>query len=115
MRGWIIGIALALPVSVILSSADAQQEKPKRSPSDPVRLQEGEVTGKLGDSVGSFKLIETEIVGTVEKPKITYIIPWREPEPFLLEDTDFRRGFLKEVYTPIDREYYMREIEIRSR
>lgn len=110
----VIGIVVALLILGATCAAWAQS-KGKRSTDPSVRLQETEITGKLQDIVGTFKLLETEIVGTLEKPKVNYIIPWRQPEAFLLEETDFRRGFLNEIYTPIDRDFYSQEIEIRVR
>lgn len=107
-----LGILLALTLSV---PAASPQDKGKSADSDPLRLQEAEIMGKLEDVLGSYKLLEAEIVGTVERPGLNYIIPWRKPEPFLLEETGFRQGFLKEIYTPIDRDLYTREMEIRSR
>lgn len=116
---WLIATVLALPAAAPAQPAPKQTPAPPKTPAKPggesFRLRETEITGKLQDAIGSFKLLETEIVGTLERPKLTYILPWRDPEPFLLEETDFRRGFLNEIYTPVDKELYTREIDIRVR
>jgi hypothetical protein len=116
----IVVLAVAIPTVAPGQQAPSKQvPAPSKTPAKPgtesFRLRETEITGKLQDVVGSFKLLETEIVGTLERPKLSYIIPWREPEPFLLEETDFKRGFLNEIYTPVDKELYTREIDIRVR
>jgi hypothetical protein len=100
---------------ILLFLVMASPARPQTADSGRVRLQETEIMGRLSGSVGTYKLLETEIVGTVERPRVSYIVPWRDPEPFLLEETDFRRGFLKEIYTPLDRDLFSREMEIRSR
>jgi hypothetical protein len=75
-----------------------------------VQLKETEITGKLKDVLGSLKLLETEVVGSVERPRLSYSLPWKDPDPSLLEEGDSRGVFLEEIYTPLDKDTYSQEI-----
>ncbi|MBI3595781.1 MAG: hypothetical protein HY203_01345 [Nitrospirae bacterium] len=77
---------------------------------DLFQLKETEITGKLKDVLGSLKLLETEVVGTVERPRLSYSLPWKDPDPSLLEEGDSRGVFLDEIYTPLDKDTYTQEI-----
>jgi hypothetical protein len=74
------------------------------------QLKETEITGKLKDVLGSLKLLETEVVGTVERPRLSFSLPWKDPDPSLLEEGGSRGVFLDEIYTPLDKDTYSREI-----
>ena len=74
------------------------------------QLKETEITGKLKDVLGSLKLLETEVVGTVERPRLSFSLPWKDPDPTLLEEGDSRGIFLDEIYTPLDKDTYSQEI-----
>jgi len=74
------------------------------------QLKETEITGKLKDVLGSLKLLETEVVGTVERPRLSFSLPWKDPDPSLLEEGDSRGVFLDEIYTPLDKDTYSQEI-----
>ena len=77
---------------------------------DAYQLKETEITGKLKDVLGSLKLLETEVVGTVERPRLSFSLPWKDPDPSLLEEGDSRGVFLDEIYTPLDKDTYSQEI-----
>ena len=101
VAGFITGVGLSYA-----QEAGKAERKSTRS----FQLKEAEITGKLRDVLGSLKLSETEIVGMVERPRLSYSLPWREPELLLLESGEGRSGFLKEIYTPLDKETFSREI-----
>ena len=50
----------------------------------------------------------TEIKGTVEKPHVVYIVPWKEAPSFEQEDISYSRSFMDEIIEPIDRDTFIR-------
>ena len=100
---------------VALGPAYAQDKgpSPRRNPV-LFELQESQITGELGNVLGSLKLMETEIVGTVERPRLGFFLPWRDPDPMLLKEGEVQGGFLEEIYAPVDKESYSREIRIEG-
>lgn len=97
---------------VLISQAAYPQERGGTSSTGrgQFQLKETEITGKLKDVLGSLKLLETEIVGTVERPRLSYSVPWQDPDPLSLEEGEVEGGFLKGIYTPLDKETFSREI-----
>lgn len=113
-----------------LGSTQAQDSKVPERNRGPLQLKETEITGKFRDVLGSLKLLETEIVGTVERPQMNDSLPWKdpvlstvvcefkngcllpgtEPDPLLSEEKEVQGGYLEEIYTPLDKERYSREI-----
>jgi len=87
-------------------------EKTPRKDRGSFKLKETEITGKLRDILGSLKLLETEIVGTVERPRLSYSMPWKDPDPLLLEEGESQGGYLGEIYTPLDKDRFSREIRL---
>ena len=63
--------------------------------------------------VERFIMEGTEIKGTVEKPYVVYIVPWKEPPSFEQEDISFRRSFMDEIIKPIDRDTFIRHLGTR--
>jgi len=47
------------------------------------------------------KLRESEILGTLENPKISTEIPWQTPEGVDLNAPRIHRRFLKEIFRPV--------------
>ncbi len=86
-----------------------KSENTPRKERGAFKLKETEITGKLKDILGSLKLVETEIVGTIERPRLSYSMPWKDPDPFLLNEGE-SRGYLVEIYTPLDKDRFSREI-----
>ena len=91
------------------SSYAQNSEKSPRKDRGGIKLKETEITGKLKDILGSLKLVETEIVGTIERPRLSYSMPWKDPDPFLLHEGE-SRGYLVEIYTPLDKDTFSREV-----
>ena len=105
-------IGIVLSVGFIGSGPVYAQESgkiPQRN-RESYQLKETEITGKLKDVLGSLKLLETEVVGTVERPRLSFSLPWKDPDPSLLEEGDSRGVFLEEIYTPLDKDTYSQEI-----
>jgi len=105
-------VGIALTVGSGGRGGSYAQEAPKTPPKSQgsVQLKEIEITGKLKDVLGSLKLLETEVVGSVERPRLSYSLPWKDPDPSLLEEGDSRGVFLEEIYTPLDKDTYSQEI-----
>ena len=86
-------------------------EKTPRKDRGAFKLKETEITGQLKDVLGSLKLVETEIVGTIERPRLSFSMPWKDPDPFLLNEGE-SRGYLVEIYTPLDKDSFSRGIQV---
>jgi len=48
----------------------------------------------------------TEIQGTLEKPHVVYVIPWKELSSSVEDGTPLRRSFRNEILEPVDREQF---------
>lgn len=48
----------------------------------------------------------TEIQGTLEKPHVVYVIPWKQLPPSIEEGVPIRRNFKNEILEPVDREQF---------
>ncbi|HUK56052.1 MAG TPA: hypothetical protein VLY20_05280 [Nitrospiria bacterium] len=92
-----------------LAYAQEPAEATRKNP-DTFQLKETEITGKLKDVLGSLKLLETEVVGTVERPRLSYSLPWKDPDPLLLDEGEMQGVFLEEIYTPLDKDTYSQAI-----
>jgi len=51
----------------------------------------------------------TEIQGTLEKPHVVYVIPWKELPSSIEEATPLRRSFRNEILEPVDREQFQNQ------
>ncbi|HET6466456.1 MAG TPA: hypothetical protein VFH55_12675 [Nitrospiria bacterium] len=51
----------------------------------------------------------TEIQGTLEKPHVVYVIPWKELSSSVEEGTPLRRSFRNEILEPVDREQFQNQ------
>jgi hypothetical protein len=51
----------------------------------------------------------TEIQGTLEKPHVVYVIPWKELSSSIDEETPLRRSFRNEILEPVDREQFQNQ------
>lgn len=55
----------------------------------------------------------TQIYGSRELPKVTYIVPWKQPLPTELVGRP-ATSLLDEVLAPVDREVFQREVTYHS-
>ena len=111
IRAGILAVLLAgfIPAG---SMAIAQETGKSRKTSKKVlELRETEITARLRDVLGALKLSETEVFGTVEKPKLGYAVPWKNPKPFITEEGQSKFRFLEDVYTPLDKDRYTHQIQ----
>lgn len=127
----VIGIVVAGYLTGAGWTYAQEAQKAEQSGRGSLQLKETEITGKLRDVLGSLKLLETEIVGTVERPRLSYSLPWKdpvlstvvckfkegcllpgtEPDPLLSEEKEVQGVFLEEMYAPLDKERYSRAIQ----
>lgn len=42
------------------------------------RLKEAEIKGELKDVMGKMRLLESEIIGSIERPRLSYSLPWKD-------------------------------------
>jgi len=112
-RGWIL-------VAVILAFLLAEGEpvfgqpavsKTPKGETETYRLKETEITGQLKDVLGSMTLTEGEVVGSVPRPRMSYSLPWKDPDPLPLEEGEGTGAFRDEIYSPVDKDAFTREIE----
>lgn len=109
-----IGVVLtAFLIGVGLASAQQAPQTERPSPGS-FRLNETEITGELKDVLRSLKMLETEIVGTVERPGLGYSLPWKDPDPAPSEKEEEENGLWKAMYAPLDRERFIHEIRSGS-
>jgi hypothetical protein len=57
----------------------------------------------------------TEIQGTLEKPHVVYVIPWKELPSAIEDGVPLRRSFRNEILEPVDREQFEHQWGSRSR
>jgi len=72
--------------------------------SGPVFAEEASGTPEKGDAPGVERLLMggTEIQGTVEKPHVIYVVPWREDGAAEEREIPFERSFKEEILAPVD-------------
>jgi len=58
--------------------------------------------------------LESTVSGSREQPRVMYIVPWQEPEAASL-DYDLDNQLVQEVFAPIDRDEFMREVQLKGR
>ena len=105
-----IGIVAAGSIG-ITGPIHAQNSDPTpRKERGAFQLKETEITGNLRDVLGPLKLLEAEIVGAVERPRLSYSLPWKDP--LLLDEGESQGGFLGEIYAPLDKDTFNREIQM---
>jgi hypothetical protein len=61
--------------------------------------------------VEQLRMEGTEIQGTLEKPHVVYVIPWKELPDVQGGELPLRRSFKDEIWEPVDRERFMRQWE----
>lgn len=105
-----VGIVLAVWFTGNGPMYAQESGKMPQKPRESYQLKETEITGKLKDVLGSLKLLETEVVGTVERPRLSFSLPWKDPDPSLLDEGESRGVFLDEIYTPLDKDTFTQEI-----
>ena len=107
-----IGIVAAGSIG-ITGPIHAQNSDPTpRKDRGAFQLKETEITGNLRDVLGPLKLLEAEIVGAVERPRLSYSPPWKDPDPLLLDEGESQGGFPGEIDTPLDKDTFSREIQM---
>ena len=57
--------------------------------------------------------LHSTVTGSKEQPRVMYIVPWQEPEAAPL-DYALDNQLVQEVFAPIDRDEFMREIQLQS-
>lgn len=57
--------------------------------------------------------LHSTVTGSKEQPRVMYIVPWQEPGAAPLDYTLDNR-LVREVFAPIDRDEFMREIQLHS-
>ncbi|HUK55309.1 MAG TPA: hypothetical protein VLY20_01470 [Nitrospiria bacterium] len=92
----------------------------------PADLPSKEAAGSEKKTPGQFKeegskdveqllMQGTEIQGTVEKPHVVYVIPWKDLPSGVEEEVPLHRSFRNEILEPVDREQFQRQWESFSR
>lgn len=66
-------------------------------------------TGGSDASVERFLMEGTEIQGTLEKPHVVYVVPWKETSS-VEGDIPLRRSFSQELLEPVDRARFQRQL-----
>ncbi len=57
---------------------------------------------KGGPDVERLLMGGTEIQGTIEKPHVVYIVPWKEGGDGMEREIPFERSFREEILAPVD-------------
>lgn len=66
------------------------------------RLNETEIRGGLKDILGTMRLRQSEIVGSLERPRLSYSLPWKDAELSLGPDEGLEMDLLGDSYPFID-------------
>jgi hypothetical protein len=126
VTGIILSVYLGMPSQAFAQESEGSQRRDRGS----LQLRETEITGKLNKGLGSLSLSETEVVGTLERPRLNYSLPWKDPasftvvcnfkggclppstdpDPLLQEGGEVQEAFPEELYAPIDKETFSRDI-----
>ncbi|HIE64487.1 MAG: hypothetical protein ABGX83_05000 [Nitrospira sp.] len=51
----------------------------------------------------------TEIQGTVEKPHVVYVVPWKDDVSPSRQEITYERSFREEILEPVDRDRFQRQ------
>lgn len=70
---------------------------------------EGGAAGGTDASVERFLMEGTEIQGTLEKPHVVYVVPWKDTAS-MEGDIPLRRSFQQELLDPVDRARFQRQL-----
>jgi len=81
-------------------------------PADPTFGEEHEV--RKDPNIEHLLMEGTEIQGTVEKPHVVYIVPWKEIHPLTQGEIPLRRSFREEILEPVDRDRFHRQLKRSS-
>lgn len=65
--------------------------------------------GGSAANVERFLMEGTEIQGTLEKPHVVYVVPWKETSE-VEGDIPLRRSFQQELLEPVDRARFQRQL-----
>jgi len=126
----VAGIILTVILHISGQTFAQESASPKKSGRGSLQLHETEIKGKLNNGLGSLNLSQTEVVGTVERPRLNYSMPWKDPasftvvcsfkggclppstdpDPLLREGGETQDIFPDELYAPVDKETFSREI-----
>lgn len=113
-RNRILALAGIVLMGILTGREPGLAQSPGRAPTtsqESYQLKETEITGQLKDVLGSVRLSEGEVVGTVPRPRLSYSLPWKDPDPLPLEEGEVTGEFREEIYTPLDKDAFAREIE----
>ncbi|MEW6683143.1 MAG: hypothetical protein AB1451_09525 [Nitrospirota bacterium] len=66
-------------------------------------------TGGSSANVERFLMEGTEIQGTLEKPHVVYVVPWKDTSA-VEGDIPLRRSFQQELLEPVDRARFQRQL-----
>ncbi len=69
----------------------------------------GEAAVGSDANVERFLMEGTEIQGTLEKPHVVYVVPWKDT-PSMEGDIPLRRSFQQELLDPVDRARFQRQL-----
>jgi hypothetical protein len=126
----VTGIILAVYLGMPIQAFAQESARPQRHDRGSLQLHETEITGILKNGLGSLNLSETEVIGTLERPRLNYSLPWKDPASFtvvcnfkggclppstdpdllLQEGGEAQETFPEELYIPLDKETFSREI-----
>lgn len=56
--------------------------------------------------------LQSTVSGSQEQPRVMYIVPWQEPGAAHI-DYDLDNRLVEEVFAPIDRDEFVRELNFR--
>jgi len=59
-------------------------------------------------NVERFLMEGTEIQGTLEKPHVVYVVPWKDTTSITGGEIPLRRSFSEEILEPVDRARFQR-------
>ena len=63
----------------------------------------GGTSGGSDANVEHFLMEGTEIQGTLEKPHVVYVVPWKDTASIAKGNIPLRRSFQQELLDPVDR------------
>ncbi|MBI3608208.1 MAG: hypothetical protein HY207_09585 [Nitrospirae bacterium] len=66
-------------------------------------------SGGTDANVERFLMEGSEIQGTLEKPHVVYVVPWKDATSVTEDDIPLHRSFEQEIVEPVDRARFQRQ------
>lgn len=107
-----IGFLIAIILGIMLTSGTGfSADRPSTENNGIEKKAPDRSSPEASTKVEQLRMEGTEIQGTLEKPHVVYVIPWKELPAIQEGEVPLRRSFKDEILEPVDRERFIRQWE----